>query len=187
MQQVLSLHQPEQQLLERLSESFKPFVQCDVLRHMSAGSPWCQTWGQCQPHICLCSLPLSSLVCAAAGGRMTVPCEGQLLLMTPPFDGLVPEPIVLGLFDEHGKQVRTSQCCCSTASLAHTSTDGGTGSFASVPQLCINTLGLIVIMSSVSQLIQQTWLLSLGFSSACTFDTYLMKHCHYVKYAKCIV
>ena len=47
---------------------------------------------------------------------MTVPCEGQLLLMTPPFDGLIPEPIVLGtmsscsgLFDEHGKQVRSSK------------------------------------------------------------------------------
>ncbi|KAL3155148.1 hypothetical protein ABBQ38_011204 [Trebouxia sp. C0009 RCD-2024] len=46
------------------------------------------------------------------GGRMTVPCEGQLLLLTPPFDDLVPEPIVLGtmqfcpgLMDEHGKQM----------------------------------------------------------------------------------
>ena len=43
---------------------------------------------------------------------MTVPCEGQLLLMTPPFDDLVPEPIVLGtmqfcsgLMDEHNIQV----------------------------------------------------------------------------------
>lgn len=43
---------------------------------------------------------------------MTVPCEGQLLLLTPPFDGLTPEPIVLGsmkscpgLVDEHGTQV----------------------------------------------------------------------------------
>ena len=43
---------------------------------------------------------------------MTVPCEGQLLLLTPPFDDLIPEPIVLGtmqfcqgLMDEHGKQV----------------------------------------------------------------------------------
>lgn len=51
-------------------------------------------------------------VCIVAGGRMTVPCEGQLLLLTPPFDDLVPEPIVLGtmqfcpgLMDEHGKQV----------------------------------------------------------------------------------
>ena len=50
---------------------------------------------------------------------MTVPCEGQLLLMTPPFDGLVPEPIVLGtmsacpgLFDEHGKQVSTLKNLC---------------------------------------------------------------------------
>lgn len=47
---------------------------------------------------------------------MTVPCEGQLLLMTPPFDDLVPEPIVLGtmqfcpgLMDQHGQQVRP--CC----------------------------------------------------------------------------
>ena len=43
---------------------------------------------------------------------MTVPCEGQLLLMTPPFDDLVSEPILLGtmqfcsgLMDEQGKQV----------------------------------------------------------------------------------
>lgn len=46
------------------------------------------------------------------GGRMTVPCEGQLLLLTPPFDGLKPEPIVLGtmkscpgLVDERGTQM----------------------------------------------------------------------------------
>ena len=46
---------------------------------------------------------------------MTVPCEGQLLLLTPPFDGLIPEPIVLstmpscpGLVDEQGHQVSDS-------------------------------------------------------------------------------
>lgn len=55
------------------------------------------------------------------GGRMTVPCEGQLLLLTPPFDGLTPEPIVLGtmksctgLVDEHGTQV----CSCTPACTA---------------------------------------------------------------------
>lgn len=48
---------------------------------------------------------------------MTVPCEGQLLLLTPPFDDLIPEPIVLGtmqfcpgLMDEHGKQVSSAAC-----------------------------------------------------------------------------
>ncbi len=53
---------------------------------------------------------------------MTVPCEGQLLLLTPPFDGLTPEPIVLGtmkscpgLVDEHGTQV--SSCTSSCGSL----------------------------------------------------------------------
>ena len=51
-------------------------------------------------------------MCCVAGGRMTVPCEGQLLLLTPPFDDLTPEPIVLGtmqfcpgLMDQHGQQV----------------------------------------------------------------------------------
>lgn len=34
---------------------------------------------------------------SAAGGKMTVPCEGQLLLLLRPMDGgPVPEPIVLG-------------------------------------------------------------------------------------------
>lgn len=43
---------------------------------------------------------------------MTVPCEGQLLLLTPPFEDQPLEPIVLGsvsaypgLLDEHGAQV----------------------------------------------------------------------------------
>ncbi len=52
---------------------------------------------------------------------MTVPCEGQLLLLTPPFDGLTPEPIVLGtmkscpgLVDEHGTQV----CPCTPSCTA---------------------------------------------------------------------
>ena len=50
---------------------------------------------------------------------MTVPCEGQLLLMTPPFDDLVPEPIVLGtmqfcsgLMDEHNQQVNHAALHC---------------------------------------------------------------------------
>lgn len=50
---------------------------------------------------------------------MTVPCEGQLLLLTPPFDGLTPEPIVLGsmkscpgLVDEHGTQVSSPAPPC---------------------------------------------------------------------------
>ena len=52
------------------------------------------------------------------GGRITVPCEGQLLLLTPPFDGLIPEPIVLGnmrscpgLVDQNGNQVSCWFCC----------------------------------------------------------------------------
>lgn len=43
---------------------------------------------------------------------MTVPCEGQLLLLTPPFEDQPLEPIVLGsvsaypgLIDEQGAQV----------------------------------------------------------------------------------
>ena len=52
---------------------------------------------------------------AAAGGKMTVPCEGQLLLLLRPMDGgPVPEPIVLGqvppldvLMEAEGVQV----CC----------------------------------------------------------------------------
>lgn len=45
---------------------------------------------------------------------MTVPCEGQLLLLTPPFEDNRLEPIVLGsvpaypgLVDEYGTQVCT--------------------------------------------------------------------------------
>ena len=45
---------------------------------------------------------------------MTVPCEGQLLLLTPPFEDSPLEPIVLGsvpaypgLVDEYGTQVCT--------------------------------------------------------------------------------
>ena len=59
---------------------------------------------------------------------MTVPCEGQLLLLTPAFDEVPPEPIVLGtmhfcpgLMDEYGTQVRhfrlaASSCTVSPAS-----------------------------------------------------------------------
>ena len=54
-------------------------------------------------------------VLTAAGGKMTVPCEGQLLLLLRPMDGgPVPEPIVLGhvppldvLMEAEGVQV----CC----------------------------------------------------------------------------
>lgn len=59
------------------------------------------------------------------GGRMTVPCEGQLLLLTPPFDGLKPEPIVLGtmkscpgLVDERGTQVGTCTPSCTAHAVA---------------------------------------------------------------------
>lgn len=50
---------------------------------------------------------------------MTVPCEGQLLLLTPPFEDQPLEPIVLGsvtaypgLVDEHGTQVCHKPAFC---------------------------------------------------------------------------
>ena len=60
-------------------------------------------------------LSRSNVLCVlSAGGRMTIPCEGQLLLLTPPFEDNPLEPIVLGsvpaypgLVDEYGTQVCT--------------------------------------------------------------------------------
>ena len=56
---------------------------------------------------------------------MTVPCEGQLLLLTPPFEDQPLEPIVLGsvtaypgLVDEHGTQVCHKPTFCKIISTA---------------------------------------------------------------------
>lgn len=56
-----------------------------------------------------------------------MPCEGQLLLLTPAFDDMATDPIVLGtmqfcpgLMDEYGNQVRQLLlfCCVSLSPLA---------------------------------------------------------------------
>ena len=59
----------------------------------------------------------SQLKSSSAGGKMAVACEGQLLLLTQPANGPVPEPTVLGsvpttevLVDDNAQVLRIHVC-----------------------------------------------------------------------------